>query len=195
MPAVPISISGSAQNPRVLFTHHWFWAALLQQPAAPTFSTAVPSTCTFSAFIRGALGMCFLHSFTFTQYILTAQDNAVQYPLAFPQHTKLPQQYFSSVGPATSRSRSFTLFPMYKVTNKSPNTLQWHNSAKRLHNMVLHTPQNADQPLSMQGQSLLHLMLVLIAPTLACDVLRSLGDHASRCTCSGLRPACMRASL
>ena len=121
MPAVPISISGSAQNPRVLFTHHWLWAALLQQPAAPTFSTAVPSTCPFSAFIRGALGMCFLHNFIFTQYILTAQDNAVQYPLAFPQHTKMPQQYFSSVGPATSRSRSFTLFP---------STLRWHNVLK-----------------------------------------------------------------
>ena len=180
---------------RILFPLCWFWTAFLQQPSASTFPTAVPSTCTFSAFIRGTLGICFPHSFTFTQYTLIAQENAVQYPVAFPQHTKLPQQYFSSVGSATYRSRSFTLFPMYKVTNKSPNTLQWHNSAKRRHNMVLHTLQNADQPFSMQVQSLLHLMLVRHAPTLACDVFWSLGDHASRCISSRLRHACMRASL
>ena len=87
----PIPQSGVAQNPRVLFPPCWFWTAFLQQPSASTLTTAVPSSCTFSAFIRGALGMCFLHNFTFTPYILTAQDNAVQYPLAFPQHTKLPQ--------------------------------------------------------------------------------------------------------
>ena len=45
----------------------------------------------------------------------------------------------------------------------------------RLRHMVLHTPQNANQLLSLQDRSLLHLMLVLTAIALSLRRLQVLG--------------------
>ena len=103
--------------------------------------------------------------------------------------------FFSLFTTATVPITVMAQFSLPRATRKFPNTLQWHNSSNRLHNMMLHAPQNADQPFAIQRRSLCHLMLVLHAPILACDVLRSFGDHASRCISSRLRLACMHASL
>ena len=129
----PISLSGIAQNPRVLSTHYWFW-------------TAFPPAAICTHFFNSCLHLCFSQNqFQFhcppfyekehqepvsAQFlsprethwacasctvsrspstILTTQDNTVQCTVVFPQHTKLPQQYFSSIGTSTPCSRSIIM--------------------------------------------------------------------------------------
>ena len=63
---------GTAQNPRVLFTHYWFWAAF--PPAAictyffPIPQLFSPVHAQFLPFPGNTLGMCILHSSIFTQH-------------------------------------------------------------------------------------------------------------------------------
>ena len=113
MLAVPISISGTAQNPRVLFTHHWFWAAFLQQPLTPPFFSFhsyfhqyMHSFCHFPG-IHWVCDSCTIPFSPSTAPTMQTQYCTVH--SGVPTTHKVFNSFFSPVGLSTSCSRSFTL--------------------------------------------------------------------------------------
>ena len=121
MPAVPISVSGTAQNPWVLFTHHRFWAAFLQQPLTPTISNSCNR---------------YLHSFLLSlgMHWACASCTVPIPPSTIPQYsTVLHSTHWCSHNTQSFHQQFFPLleYPppvpgpshysqMYRATNKSP---------------------------------------------------------------------------
>ena len=122
----PISLTGIAQNPRVLSTHYWFWAAFPSAAICTYFFLSeqlypVPAPFLPSLEMHWACASCTV-SFQLS-IVPSIQAQTVQYPWVLPQHTKFPQQYFSSVGTSTSCSRSFIQLPRSRATSKVLNAL------------------------------------------------------------------------
>ena len=113
----------------------------LQQPSAPTFSlTAIfTSTCTVSAISREYTGCVHPAQFHFHP-ALPPQYRLTLHSTCWCSHNiqSIHNSIISPVGLSTSCSRSFTLFPMNRVTNKSPITAMAQFSSQRLHHMMLH---------------------------------------------------------
>ena len=115
----------------------------LQQPSAPNFffpiPTAITSTCTVFCSHWGSTGHVLSAQFHFIP-VLSPQYRLILHSTKWCSHNTQSSQHNSvfPVGISTSCSRSFTLFPMYRVTNKSPITAMAQFSSERLHHMMLH---------------------------------------------------------
>ena len=119
----PISLAGIAQNPRVLSTHYWFWAAFPPAAICTYFfiSQLSPVHAQFlpSLEMHWACASCTvpLHP------ALSSQHRTILYSAHWCFHNTQSFLNSFSVGTSTSCSRSFIMLTMPRATSKFPTAL------------------------------------------------------------------------
>ena len=123
---------------------------------------------------------------SFTNRITIPFQILSTYIISKPQSFPFPRT-------ATLTDSLYSQLPTMLCTRQNAIQLACNSSLHRF--TILRIAPGCRSSPSMQYRSLFHLMLVLSTIALACDVLRSLKDHVSRCSSFGLRPACLHPSL